>query len=97
MSDGSIYPPILHLLRLGGRDYNELQRVIDLDEERRRRELEHQDCPPPHAVLPQDDLEQVPVHGDGEQWVKKRTILCVHEMHFDMYVKDVWFLEQNTS
>ena len=67
MSDGSIYPPILHLLRLGGRDYNELQRVIDLDEERRRRELEHQDCPPPHAVLPQDDLEQVPVHGDGEQ------------------------------
>ena len=60
LPDESVFPPIVQLLQKEGKDYASLQRVLNEDEKRtknRRRK------PPPHAQLPEDAFEEVPVHN----------------------------------
>ena len=72
MADGSIYPPISALLRRVGRDFNSLQQLLTEDEARRRRQ-QQQSKKPAHAMLPEDENEEHPVHSN-EGW--GNTIIC---------------------
>ena len=58
---------MIHLLRTGGRDYHSLKQVLDHNDERQKQHTHGP--PPPHAVLPEDDLEQVPVHSELDKYV----------------------------
>ena len=60
LPDGRVFLPILDLLRKVGRDVRSLQSVV-ADEDERCEELSK---PPPHAQLPEDGYDDVPVH-DG--------------------------------
>ena len=65
MPDGSIFPPILSLLQSLGPDFPVLQQVVREDQKRQEALARK---PPPHAQLPEDECEEVPVHSADGRW-----------------------------
>lgn len=64
LSDESIFPPIINLLE--GEDVQELQKLLK-DEAERAKKKSKKKKPPPHAQLPEDEFEEVPVHNDDDK------------------------------
>lgn len=64
MSDGSVFPPIAELLKRAGPSYTNLQSVLKEEEERMK-----SDRMPPHAILPEDEEDEIPVHSATDRHV----------------------------
>ncbi|ELU12271.1 hypothetical protein CAPTEDRAFT_199812 [Capitella teleta] len=61
LSDGSIFPAILSLLRSAGPTFPVLQRVLQQDQER---QVALSQKMPLHAQLPEDMVDEIPVHSE---------------------------------
>ena len=67
--DGSIFPPIMHLMRQI-KDKGQLQQVLDREQQREEREETRRRKLPPHALLPEYEDDEVPVHNAEDMWVE---------------------------
>ncbi|XP_064643376.1 uncharacterized protein LOC135497487 [Lineus longissimus] len=65
MPDGSIFPPVVKLLRQVGKTVDTLQKVLEEQAEYESR-AEDTDRIPPHAQLPEDDMDEVPVSNPDD-------------------------------
>ncbi|KAK2161194.1 hypothetical protein LSH36_120g12001 [Paralvinella palmiformis] len=64
LPDGSIYPPIAGLLQIAGKDASSLQNILDHD----KQDLEDKDQrKPPHALLPEEEWDEIPVHNADDK------------------------------
>ena len=62
LSDGSVFQPIGDLLKKRGKDVHAIRPQQD-------ESPTHQGKPPPHALLPEDEAEELPVSNASEGYV----------------------------
>ncbi|XP_074647922.1 uncharacterized protein LOC141903618 isoform X2 [Tubulanus polymorphus] len=65
--NGTVFPPIIELLQKVGKNIDSLQRLLEEEEELRRAARAETARIPPHAQLPEDELEEVPVSNPDDK------------------------------